>query len=448
MKIKEFEALNLKDCLQQVRQEMGPEAVILETRKCRTGGVMGWGTREAVRIVAATGVSVQNPPRAGRQPADNSRQPAAGEEQPESGERRAVSSERQAASAEQRVSSGKRQPIIAERPAVGPGAAIGRPITRLPDNSISGSEAKLQQLQKELEELRSGMAAIRQAVVTAPVAATTLAPLPAASAGPEALHPELARKLRSAEVSEDLVADMLKGLPDMSGWKSQARAPMAESAMRDAMAQRIHCTGPIDLPKGQTRVVALIGPTGVGKTTTIAKLAANYALVEKKKVGLVTLDTYRIAAVEQLKTYGQIIDIPIRVAYTPAEVGPAIESFAGFDVILVDTAGRSQKNPMQVSELKNLIEAANCETHLVLAASTKQRDLLDQVERFRHASVDRLLFTKLDETTTYGTIFSVAAKTGLPVSYLTTGQKVPEDIEAAEAARLVTLVMNSAAPSS
>jgi flagellar biosynthesis protein FlhF len=155
------------------------------------------------------------------------------------------------------------------------------------------------------------------------------------------------------------------------------------------------------------------------------------------------MDTYRIAAVEQLKTYGQIIDIPIRVAYTSAEIAPALESFAGFDIVLIDTAGRSQKNLMQVSELKSLVDTAGCETHLVLAASTKEKDLLDQVARFRESGVDRILFTKLDETTTYGTMYTIAAKTGIPVSYLTTGQKVPEDIEPADGARLASLVLDS-----
>ena len=394
MKIKEFEALNLKECLQQVRAEMGPEAVILETRKFRKGGVMGLGARDAIKIVAATGVAVQEKADGGRRTGD--------------GEFRVPSSEFRGT------------------------ADGGRP-------TADNSDAKLKRLERELSELRSGVAAIQQAVVAAPAAS---APRTAHSE-PETCHyPELRQRLQNAEVSQDLADELLSALPDLSGWNAQARAPMAETALRDVMAGRVRGAGAIQLQAGQTRVIALIGPTGVGKTTTIAKLAANYALVEKKRVGLITMDTYRIAAVEQLKTYGQIIDIPIRVAYTPAEIAPALKYFAGYDVVLIDTAGRSQKNLMQVSELKSLIDAAGCETHLVLAASTKERDLLDQVARFRESRVDRLLFTKLDETTTYGTMFTVAAKTQLPVSYLTTGQKVPEDIEAADEARLVSLVMN------
>jgi flagellar biosynthesis protein FlhF len=429
MKIKEFEALNLKECLQQVRQEMGPEAVILETRKFRKGGVMGWGAKDAVKIVAATGVSVQDPP--------------------------AVKQNRQATA----VSGGRQEqkPVANSEHILNAAAALTSMSTASTTSTASaapsgstGDTEKLKRLEREMTELRNGIAAIRQAVVSgpAPTAAQApvfqpLAPAQMASHSEALLHPDLFRRLLVAEIPEELTLDLLRSLPDLSAWNSQARAPLAESALRDVMASRIQSTGPIRLQAGKTRVVALVGPTGVGKTTTIAKLAATYALVEKKKVGLITMDTYRIAAVEQLKTYGQIIDIPIRVAYTSAEIAPALESFAGFDIVLIDTAGRSQKNLMQVSELKSLVDTAGCETHLVLAASTKEKDLLDQVARFRESGVDRILFTKLDETTTYGTMYTIAAKTGIPVSYLTTGQKVPEDIEPADGARLASLVLDS-----
>lgn len=440
MKIKEFEALNLKDCLTQVRQELGPEAVILETRKFRKGGIMGWGAKDAVRIVAATGVSVQDPPGrgGGRQAAGGSGQAAVGSRQSGNGKR----------------------PTAAAEHTINGSAKASAPSAPAPVSTES--DEKLRRLEREMSELRSGIDAIRQAVVNAPqqhVAPAYAYPPPgpqswggqqqavayAAAQSPQEalLHPDLYRKLLEAEVGEEMAIELLRALPDLSAWKSQARAPLAESALRDVMAARIKSSGPIQLKPGRTQVVALIGPTGVGKTTTIAKLAANYALVEKKRVGLVTMDTYRIAAVEQLKTYSQIIDIPIRVAYTQAEVAPALESFAGYDVVLVDTAGRSQKNLMQVSELKSLVDAAGCETHLVISASTKEKDLFDQIARFREANVDRLLFTKLDETTTYGTMYTVAAKTNLPISYITTGQKVPEDIEPADGVRLATLVMNS-----
>jgi len=426
MKIKEFEALTLKDCLQQVRQEMGPEAVILETRKFRKGGIMGLGSREAVRIIAATGIAITEPGKEERVPGSGVR--------PDS-------------SSEPRTRNPADRSPNAQRPT---------PNTRRLD-----SESEVARLEREIQELRSGFDAVRQvmlggAVSNAPsvrgshpgLAGTPSLPEEAGQSkiqNPESSFPGLFARLREADVSKELANELLESLPDLSGWSEPARGPMAESILKDLMTRRVQSSGPIEVTPGQRKTVALIGPTGVGKTTTIAKLAAHFALVEKRKVGLLTMDTYRIAAVEQLKTYSQIIDIPVQVVYNPADVGAALTAFKDYDLVLIDTAGRSQKNVMQVSELKTLREAAECETHLVLSASTKERDLYDQVNRFTKVGVDRLIFTKLDETTAYGTIYTIAARYGLPVSYLTTGQKVPEDIEVAESARIVAMVLNSPA---
>src|SRR5262249_6037412 len=160
-----------------------------------------------------------------------------------------------------------------------------------------------------------------------------------------------------AGVSQALTQELTEALPDLSAWSETAQAPLAVSALRDLIGRRVSSCGPIELTPGQLKAVALIGPTGGGKTTTIAQLAAQFALVEKRRVAMLTVDTYRIAAVEQLKIYSQIIGIPIGVAYNQSEVMPAIAEFADYDLLLIDTAGRSQKNIMQVGELKSLLEA-------------------------------------------------------------------------------------------
>lgn len=179
-------------------------------------------------------------------------------------------------------------------------------------------------------------------------------------------------------------------------------------------------------------VVVLVGPTGVGKTTTIAKLAANFALFEGKSVGLVTIDTYRIAAVEQLKTYAEIINLPIEVVYTVGEFKRALNNLEHNDLILVDTAGRSQKNRRQIKELKQFLAGRNPdETHLVLSANTKLEDLMDTAESFKEVSYNRLVFTKLDETNEIDTLLRFIEQIKIPISYVTTGQSVPEDIEVA-----------------
>ena len=190
----------------------------------------------------------------------------------------------------------------------------------------------------------------------------------------------------------------------------------------------------IQVEKNKAKVVIFVGPTGVGKTTTIAKLASDFKLDKKLKVAMITSDTYRIAAVEQLRTYANILGIPLQVVYTIEEMNNAIESFSDYDIILVDTAGRSHKNKEQCEEIKHLIndskiaENQEKEIYLVLSAATKYRDLLNIVEVYGEIGKYRLIFTKLDETTCLGNILNVKLKTGASLSYVTCGQVVPDDI--------------------
>ena len=216
----------------------------------------------------------------------------------------------------------------------------------------------------------------------------------------------------------------------------------AEIAARELITKRIACVGSIALTPSRLKTVALVGPTGVGKTTTIAKLAAHYALVEQKKVALLTIDTYRIAAVEQLKTYSQIMDIPIFVAHEAGEIVGILEQCRDYDLLLVDTAGRSPNNTTQIMELKPMLETLGCETHLVLSASTKEEDLYETAKRFSMTRIDRLIFSKIDETSTYGTLFNISDRTGIPLTYLTNGQRVPEDILVATGEAVSNLILS------
>jgi len=187
----------------------------------------------------------------------------------------------------------------------------------------------------------------------------------------------------------------------------------------------------IELLDNKTKLVFFIGPTGVGKTTTIAKIASNLKLNKKAKVAMLTSDTYRIAAVEQLRTYANILGVPMKVIYTEDEINEAREEYKDFDVILIDTAGRSHKNREQRDDIEKLIHSVNeedREVYLVLSATTKYKDLIRIVECYSEITNYRLIFTKLDETISVGNIFNIRMLTNADLSYTTYGQNVPDDI--------------------
>jgi flagellar biosynthesis protein FlhF len=199
---------------------------------------------------------------------------------------------------------------------------------------------------------------------------------------------------------------------------------------------------PIDLDT-LPRVIAFIGPTGVGKTTTIAKLAAHYYLDEGKKVGLVTADTYRIAAVQQLKTYSDIINIPLHVVYNREELKQVIkERLKDHDLIFIDTAGSSWNDKIQLGRLKKLITHDLIdEIQLIISMNTKSSDIKGIIEQFSCLNPDKIVLSKLDETMTYGDIINIKREYKFPYSYITFGQDVPDDIQVADPGLLVKYVM-------
>lgn len=181
------------------------------------------------------------------------------------------------------------------------------------------------------------------------------------------------------------------------------------------------------------KLIYFIGPTGVGKTTTIAKLASKYTVDEKMKVALFTTDTYRIAAAEQLRTYANILEVPFRVIYTVEEMREGIEEFRKFDYILVDTTGHSHQNEEQQDAMKEIIHAVDesleKEIYLVVSATTKYKDLINIADNYSAITDYKLIFTKLDETTSLGNLFNLKLYTKAQMSYVTCGQNVPDDIE-------------------
>jgi flagellar biosynthesis protein FlhF len=263
--------------------------------------------------------------------------------------------------------------------------------------------------------------------------------------GSDEIPPELFEiftQLIDADMEDEIARELIFGLRQ-SGTPEQLADPTASRALLSAMVESsIRCTSPILPQPGRRKVVALVGPTGVGKTTTIAKLAANFRLRDGIKMGLVTVDTYRIAAVEQLRTYAEIIDLPMKVVTSPQEMRQALDELAGLDLILIDTAGRSPRDEPRIQELKTMLaEASVDEVHVVMSLSASVRSIRMTCEQFGAVSPTALILTKLDEAAGMGSLLSVSKQVTLPVSYLTTGQDVPEDIEPASSTRISRLVL-------
>ncbi len=227
--------------------------------------------------------------------------------------------------------------------------------------------------------------------------------------------------------------------------KGGASVDLILSSIYQKMVLKFGQPQPIELSERKPKVVFFIGPTGVGKTTTIAKISSRFKVEKGKKVALFTADTYRIAAAEQLRTYANILDTPLDIVYSSEELNEELHKSEEYDLVLVDTAGFSHKNEEQRNETKELIDQIpgeyQKEVYLVLSATTKYRDLLDIADIYRKNFQFKLIFTKLDETSCFGNILNMKLYTGADLSYSTYGLNVPEDIEIFDTQKIVKLLL-------
>ncbi len=217
--------------------------------------------------------------------------------------------------------------------------------------------------------------------------------------------------------------------------------PMDERSFRSWLCSKVNSPYKDNLEALGGPKAMFIGPTGVGKTTTIAKLAAISSLWEDRQVALATSDTYRIAAVEQLRTYAKILGVPVEVIFEPGDL-QKICNKSGSNLVLLDTAGRSQRDRRRLDEIMDLYDVFQPDSvHLVISASSKYRDMLDVIDRMGNIPISNLIFTKLDETLSLGPVLETVINFDIPVSFFTVGQTVPNDIEVASAERLVDMIM-------
>lgn len=257
----------------------------------------------------------------------------------------------------------------------------------------------------------------------------------------EKQHSPLYDLLIKNDIDAAIAENLVQGLPE-EGPLTGSNPALVRQLLLERITNYLNRVEGITMPETGCKVVAFIGPTGVGKTTTIAKLAASFALTQGYKIAVVTADTYRISAVEQLKTYADIIDVPIDIVYTPDEMKASLYRHRDKRLVLVDTAGRSPRNQYQLAELQALLAVdPYIETHLVLSTTTKYSDALDAVTRFSVCSPQKFLFTKIDEATNLGTLFNLLYQFPTTLSYITTGQSVPDDIELTNPGKLASMVL-------
>jgi flagellar biosynthesis protein FlhF len=258
------------------------------------------------------------------------------------------------------------------------------------------------------------------------------------SAPLQALH----RRLIDHDVSKDLARRIVNEVNRRLTGPELDDPEVVREAAVDVIAGLVPVAEPLALASGKPRVVALIGPTGVGKTTTLAKLAAKLLVSEQGRVAFITIDTYRLGATEQLRTVANVLQLPMKVVMSPNEMRTVVRELNDFEMIFIDTAGRSHRDRMKLNELKTFLDAAAPdEIHLCLPATTHPSHLMSVLDNFGSLKVDKVILTKLDEATTFGPVLEIILRAGRPVSYLTIGQNIPEDIEMASGERLARLML-------
>ena len=429
MRVKRFVGDTVAETMGQVKRELGSDAVILQTRQIKEGGILGLFGKPKVEVMAAieeepvTKKPVAKPSYPAN-PYNNQRTASLAPDVPLDIKIGAKEDKRTLMESE-RLPEFSLKPEYGHKPEYGlkPEYAI-KPEPSVKNAEISVLEAELQSMRKLLESMNRQMEKLDGEQGVWPVPLQKWADL-----------------LRERGISPQLIKRLLRTVQQEvreEDWPDEERV---RASIRGSIRQICSKTAAIQPGVLKPRVVALIGPTGVGKTTTIGKLAAGFSIVDKRRVALITADTYRVAAVDQLKTFGEIIGVPVEVVMTPSSLKEAIARHQDKELIFIDTAGRSPHHELHMSELRAFLEKAQPDlTMLVMSAATQAADLAKIYERFANLTT-HLVFTKMDETVCGGTILSLLDRTELPVAYITNGQNVPDDIEVATPERLTRYIL-------
>ena len=426
MRIKKFVGPDIKTVTQEMKNELGSEAIVLNTRRLSKGGVLGALGKELVEITAAIDeeVDLQH-----TSYSETGVMAAAGSPA-KSFESLLKRSGIQVAGGG--PSGGAAQTLDGLRKVADHFEKRNSDVEKAHQQPAKDA-AEYHHLKSEVEDIKSAVTEIAQQLR-----------FNQSPALPEHLK-QAYLSLIDQDVTEQFAAELTESVYKSMPPAQLDKKEIIDRRLIEAIAASVKTGLAIRAKSRRPRVIALVGPTGAGKTTTIAKLAAIEKFLNNAKVGLITVDTFRIGAIEQLRTFASIADIPMEVVYRPTEMNAALKKFSDKDVILVDTVGRSQKAKKDLSELKKFVDAARPdEVHLVLSASTSTRTLVDVVEKFRILHPNNVIFSKIDEAVTFGPLFNIAQRVNVNVSYLTTGQGVPDDIVAADGIKFASLVYQGA----
>ncbi len=383
MFVKRYIANDMKDAMEKIRKDLGPDAIILNSRPIRRKNVFGFLQKRLIEVVVA-----YEPKETKAQRAETPAPPKA--EEP--------------------------VPVLQPAGAAAPAAA--------------GTAVKVAEAEK-IERLSSKLDALQEAVkdftvkMKAADGETLLNFTPSAT--------DLYDGLVEHDVQDKLARKLALDAQKISEKLSINPREVAEQFILEKLGQAV----PIRIKKFKRNVILLVGPTGVGKTTTIVKLAGLFALAQELKVALINTDTYRIAAHEQLKTYADILKIPVSIVYSPPELADALKEYEDMDVVLIDTAGKSPNDEKHREEIKNLVKYGEAdEVLLVVSVSTSCNACKDIIKSYSFLEDFKVLVTKLDEVNVWGNVLNIVNFAGKPISYVTTGQNVPNDIELADVAKI------------
>ncbi len=429
MQVKVFESTDMASGLKMVKDELGPDALILSTKTIRKGklGLLG---KSHFEITAAIddmwphkgGTSVLDDAQS-TDPLQSERDLLLGTSKSDSVDVALTYDSSMQVAQAKRQDDRKIQKVL-QKPELSPG-----------QDSI---QAEVDELKDMIKTLGQQMMRMNQSGPD-----TNKAPHPATLAVMDSSLALLQQRLNEIGISNDTAQTISAFAKESLTLDDIADPFKQEQFLKETITDLLQVNNSLSGERQKQQRIALVGPTGVGKTTTLAKIAANHLSSNSSKIGFITIDTYRIAAVEQLKVYGDIMNIPVEVVISPEQLENALLKMRDKDLVLIDTAGRSPQDTYCIDELLTFLQPdLFIEQHLVLSATTRERELFDAIQRFSVLGLDNTIITKIDECTSLGVLLDIQIREKIPYSFVTNGQKVPEDIMKADKNILTELIMS------